>query len=134
MHEARLAHPWFARASRDDQLTQLLENQLLAQQEQINDQRTQLAALEREAFTKGYAQGERAGLGRVEQAPFITHQAHGRLLAPWGGSVTGIGPVDSGYADVGSAFKGITCAQDVETRGNTTSCACTPQGVVRVQP
>ena len=38
-----------ARASRDDELTLLLENQLLTQQEQINDQRTQLASLERQA-------------------------------------------------------------------------------------
>lgn len=48
--EQRLAD---ARASRDDQLTQLLENQLLTQQEQINDQRTQLAALERQAGSGG---------------------------------------------------------------------------------
>ena len=38
-----------ARQQQDDSLTRLLENQLLTQEEQINSQRTQLAALEQRA-------------------------------------------------------------------------------------
>lgn len=42
-----------ARRQQDDDLTRLLENQLLAQEEQINSQRTQLASLEQRAGTAG---------------------------------------------------------------------------------
>jgi hypothetical protein len=44
-----------ARRQQDDDLTTLLENQLLAQEEQINSQRTQLASLEQRAGTAGGA-------------------------------------------------------------------------------
>jgi len=44
--QAKLAQ---ARQTRDDDLSRLLENQLLAQEEQINSQRTQLASLEQRA-------------------------------------------------------------------------------------
>src|SRR5690606_30948653 len=42
-----------ARQAQDDDLTRLLENQLLAQEEQLNAQRTRLAALERRAGSTG---------------------------------------------------------------------------------
>ncbi|WP_146910114.1 caspase family protein [Arenimonas daejeonensis] len=42
-----------ARQQQDDSLTRLLENQLLAQEEQINSQRTQLASLEQRAGAAG---------------------------------------------------------------------------------
>jgi TPR repeat protein len=52
-----------AREAQDDDLTRLLENQLLAQEEQINSQRTQLASLERRA-------GPSAG-GMLAAAPML---------------------------------------------------------------
>ncbi|HEX5694592.1 MAG TPA: caspase family protein [Arenimonas sp.] len=71
-----------ARASQDEALTRLLENQLLSQQEQINDQRTQLAALERRSGGDG---AMLAGVPRLEILDPVFVATRGRNTAVYRG-------------------------------------------------
>lgn len=71
-----------AKAEQDDSLTRLLENELLSQQEQINSQRTQLAALERQAGAGG---AMLAGSPRLEILDPVFVATRGRNTAVYRG-------------------------------------------------
>lgn len=71
-----------AKSGQDDALTALLENQLLAQQEQINSQRTELAALERRAGAGG---AMLAGSPRLEILDPVFVATRGRNTAVYRG-------------------------------------------------
>lgn len=71
-----------AREQQDDDLTRLLENQLLVQQEQINDQQTQLASLERQAGAGGALL---AGSPRLEILDPVFVATRGRNTAVYRG-------------------------------------------------
>lgn len=71
-----------ARRQQDDDLTRLLENQLLAQEEQINSQRTQLASLEQRA---GGAGGAYAAAPMLEILDPVLVATRGRNTAVYRG-------------------------------------------------
>ncbi|MBW8367231.1 MAG: caspase family protein, partial [Arenimonas sp.] len=74
-----------ARRQQDDDLTRLLENQLLAQEEQINSQRTQLASLEQRAGGAGAAGGVYAAAPMLEILDPIFVATRGRNTAVYRG-------------------------------------------------
>lgn len=74
-----------ARQQQNDDLTKLLENQLLAQEEQINSQRTQLASLEQRAGASGAAGGAYAAAPMLEILDPVFVATRGRNTAVYRG-------------------------------------------------
>ena len=74
-----------ARRQQDDDLTKVLENQLLAQEEQINSQRTQLASLEQRAGSAGSAGGAYAAAPMLEILDPVFVATRGRNTAVYRG-------------------------------------------------
>src|SRR5687768_10024349 len=74
-----------ARQQQDDSLTRLLENQLLTQEEQINSQRTQLAALEQRAGGGTTAGGVYAATPTLEILDPVFVATRGRNTAVYRG-------------------------------------------------
>ena len=74
-----------ARRQQDDDLTKLLENQLLSQEEQINSQRTQLASLEQRAGSAGSAGGAYAAAPMLEILDPVFVATRGRNTAVYRG-------------------------------------------------